>query len=128
MDEFSYDSGLAPVDYHCSACGEAGVKLWRPYNSFVIDLLCADCACEDQGVDYHIDEKGMHGGRLGPCDQIEWFVPAIPTEDGYAYWGYTSVPENGCVWWWNLIPTYRSKWNVVLGTALMLLVMVICVG
>jgi len=31
--------------------------------------------------------------------QIGWRVPAIPTEDGDTFWGYTSVPQAGCDWW-----------------------------
>jgi hypothetical protein len=34
-------------------------------------------------------------------------VPAVPTEDG-EMWGYTSVPEEGCVWWKKL-PTHRTE-------------------
>jgi len=40
-------------------------------------------------------------------DQIGWRVPAVPTEDGKSYWGYTSVPQPGCDWWSNL-PTTSS--------------------
>lgn len=39
-------------------------------------------------------------------DQIGWMVPAVPTEDGTSFWGYTSVPQAGCVWWANL-PTLK---------------------
>ena len=28
-------------------------------------------------------------------------IPAVPDEDGY-FWGYTSVPEDRCIWWKNL--------------------------
>jgi hypothetical protein len=35
-------------------------------------------------------------------DQIGWLVPAVPTEDGETYWGYTSVPADGCSWWYAL--------------------------
>lgn len=35
-------------------------------------------------------------------DQIGWMVPAVPTEDGASFWGYTSVPQPGCAWWTNL--------------------------
>ena len=40
-------------------------------------------------------------------NQIGWRVPAVPTEDGETYWGYTSVPQPGCDWWSNL-PTATS--------------------
>lgn len=35
-------------------------------------------------------------------DSIGWLVPAIPTEDGDTFWGYTSVPQAGCAWWHRL--------------------------
>jgi hypothetical protein len=35
-------------------------------------------------------------------DQIGWRVPAVPTEENDTYWGYTSVPQPGCDWWYNL--------------------------
>lgn len=35
-------------------------------------------------------------------DQIGWRVPAVPTEDGDTFWGYTSVPQAGCDWWASL--------------------------
>ena len=36
------------------------------------------------------------------CDQIGNLVPAIPTEDGETFWGYSSVPQDGCEWWYRL--------------------------
>ena len=124
MDRFSYLKRSAPIDYRCSSCGAAGVKLWRQYNTFAcfIKLLCVDCAREDQGVNYDVDEKGYHEDRdFGRCDQIEWLVPAIPTEDGYTYWGYTSVPVAGCRWWDDLLPLRRPGWQAPLAAAFMLL-------
>ncbi len=35
-------------------------------------------------------------------DQIGWRIPAVPTEDGHSFWGYTSVPQSGCNWWYKL--------------------------
>lgn len=40
-------------------------------------------------------------------DQIGWRVPAVPTEENDSYWGYTSVPQEGCDWW-NRLPTLPS--------------------
>jgi hypothetical protein len=37
-------------------------------------------------------------------DQIGWMVPAVPTPDGDTFWGYTSVPLEG-VLWWKALPT-----------------------
>lgn len=55
--------------------------------------------------------RGRRGARsiprsamAGGTDQIGWRVPAVPTEEGDTYWGYTSVPEPG-VQWWRLLPT-----------------------
>jgi len=42
-------------------------------------------------------------------DQIGWRVPAVPTEDGESYWGYTSVPQLGCDWWSNLPALAKSQ-------------------
>jgi hypothetical protein len=32
-------------------------------------------------------------------DQIGWYVPAVPHPDGDAYWGYSSVTDDGLAWW-----------------------------
>jgi hypothetical protein len=31
-----------------------------------------------------------------------WMVPAVPTEENDAYWGYSSIPQAGCEWWYHL--------------------------
>lgn len=97
---FTYLSGKTPSDYICKTCGAGGCKLWREYQTFAPTLLCADCACKDQKKTNDVDESGMrssqHGGRT---DQIGWYVPSVPTEDGYGYWGYSSVPQQGVDWW-----------------------------
>jgi hypothetical protein len=38
----------------------------------------------------------------GDTDSLGWLVPAVPTEEGDTYWGYTSVPAMGCLWWRSL--------------------------
>lgn len=55
--------------------------------------------------------RGRRGARrvpaemtIGRTDQIGWRVPAVPTEDGSTFWGYTSVPDAG-VRWWRDLPT-----------------------
>ncbi len=80
--------------YRCSQCDAAGCKLWRQYQTFAdeIQLLCASCAERDQKREWD-PAKG---------DQIGWLVPAVPTVDGYTYWGYTSVPSEGVHWWHSL--------------------------
>jgi len=91
---FTYASGETPEHYVCSKCGASKCKLWRQYQTFAdnIKLLCQPCAEADQGRKLIL---------AGPdrSDTIGWLVPAVPTEDGDTYWGYTSVPEPGVVWW-----------------------------
>lgn len=82
-------SGQIPKTYCCSKCKIHGVKLWRGYNEFEPTLLCVDCAEKRENKKLDLDK----------CDQIGWQIPAVPTEDGIGYWGYTSVPENGVNWW-----------------------------
>jgi hypothetical protein len=108
IEAFSYATGKAPAGYHCSRCSTQGVKLWRQYQTLAcyVQLLCAPCACADQKRPDDVDalgyiEDSTVGGR---CDQIGWLVPAVPTEDGETYWGYTSVPQMG-VDWWRQLPT-----------------------
>lgn len=74
--------------YVCQACGASGVKLWRYYQTFLENqrLLCRRCAEADQANE-------LEG------DQIGWMVPAVPTEDGTTFWGYTSVPKDRVEWW-----------------------------
>lgn len=97
-------------DYKCAHCEATGCKLWREYQTFSPKLLCARCAASDQNKDISdIDEKGMRTNSDGrKTDQIGWFVPAVPTEEGFGYWGYTSVPQSGCDWW-DKLPTLPKK-------------------
>lgn len=82
------------MPYQCEDCGAAGVKLWRPYNSFRVHLRCRGCAKRD-------------AGKVGrpDSDQIGWNVPAVPVagQEG-AYWSYTSVPDDAVTWWEGLPP------------------------
>lgn len=41
-------------------------------------------------------------------DQIGWLIPAVPTEEGDSFWGYTSVPQDG-VNWWQSLPLRKSE-------------------
>jgi hypothetical protein len=111
-----YLQGKVPSDYVCVECGATNCKLWREYNTFASKLLCAVCASNDQKKNIDdIDSEGKRsfGTRLPGfrTDQIGWFVPAVPTEEGGAYWGYTSVPRPGCEWWYKL-PTLPARMNV----------------
>jgi hypothetical protein len=98
--------------YKCGACGASGCKLWREYGTYsAIILRCAPCAAKEQKRDISsIDENGM---RLTPeydwagdrrSDQIGWYIPAVMTEEGDGYWGYTSVPPDS-VEAWRKLPT-----------------------
>jgi hypothetical protein len=48
-------------------------------------------------------------------DQIGWLIPAVPTEEGDSFWGYTSVPQPGCEWWYRL--SYRLPDQAPVATA-----------
>ena len=120
MGRVDYTSTNPPSEYHCGNCGDIGVKLWRDYNTLLEQqsLLCGDCACREQsttcGRNLSIHESQIKPGHVdirsdpdpyaiySGGDQIGWRVPAVPTEDGKTYWGYTSVPEAGCNWWYSL--------------------------
>lgn len=99
MKGVSYQ-GAPPRTYRCSGCKVRGVKLWRPYNTCAPSLLCGPCALEDQGKTGPIDSGGKRTDDYGgSTDQIGWWVPAVPDEEGVGYWGYSSVPEEGVAWW-----------------------------
>jgi hypothetical protein len=92
MSPFRYKHEIPP-EYRCDTCDAGAVRLWRDYQTFAEStrLLCQSCAERDQGK------------PISPnSDQIGWMVPAVPTEDGYTFWGYTSVPLAGVDWWKSL--------------------------
>jgi len=65
--------------------------------------MCAECAAKNQKIDIStMDENGMRLVEFGRTDQIGWYIAAIPDEEGVGYWGYTSVPEEGIIWWKSL--------------------------
>ena len=108
-------ASVPPLGYRCTGCGVHGCKLWRQYQTVAdaIRLLCCDCAGKEQGKDVSdIDDDGRVLTRLGRCDQIGWCVPAVPTEEGDTFFGYTSVPLPG-VHWWKRLPTRAavSEWS-----------------
>lgn len=112
MKPFSYTSKKTPVGYTCSKCNASQRKLWRLYNAFFDEqeLFCADCAEKDQ-------DESPSNYTNGEADQIGSLIPAVPTEDGETFWGYTSVPENGVLWWHSLktrdpfICTKENPWT-----------------
>jgi len=95
-----YPSMICPIDYlphkswnyKCNDCGANECKLWREYQA--CNLLCANCV--EKRTKRKLDPERLHS--------IEWWIAAIPDEEGNGYWGYTSVPEAG-VRWWNNLPT-----------------------
>jgi hypothetical protein len=99
-NKVDYSKSSVPSFYCCHNCKKRGVKLWRNYNH-TEPILCAHCAGRDQGKDISgLDQNGMRPDELvGMSDQIGWFIPAVPTEDGNGFWGYTSVPKEGVIWW-----------------------------
>lgn len=122
MARARYLNGVVPDNYYCGECLARDCKLWRPYQTNHIQLYCADCAAADQGknitamgddgkfVDSGTDGKDANGNTiitLEKTDTIGWLVPAVPTEDGTGYWGYTAIPEKG-VKWWRRLPSHRS--------------------
>ena len=102
-----YNSKVPPKKYKCTTCGVHGCKLWREYQTFLDQqtLECCDCAGKSQNKNVStIDQLGMRKTDSGLCDQIGFRVPAVPTEDGKTFWGYSSVPSSG-IGWWKSLPT-----------------------
>lgn len=98
-----YTSTTTPPGYECSKCGVSGVKLWRGFNSFHVDLFCVKCASQHPTIDIStLDKNGMRLENGERTDQIGFYVPAVPCESGETYWGYTSVPDAGVTWWQRL--------------------------
>lgn len=93
---------MIPADYTCATCKAHGVKLWRESHAFLdsMTLACAEC-CAKEG----------HPVDLSESDQTMRRVPAVPTLDG-SYWGYTSVPPEGCAWWKALPLRFDGEWPV----------------
>ncbi len=109
-----YKTGHVPETYKCHDCGAHGCKLWREYQTFNPDVVCALCAGKRQNKDVsRINEAGLLPWKMSGddheilTDSIGWYVPCVPTEEGDTYWGYTSVPEDG-VDWWKKLPSLRG--------------------
>lgn len=100
---WNYESASTPHGYVCSDCKASGCKLWRNYNAVLsaVVLRCGQCALKNQNEQGPLNEDGTHfSPKINmQCDQIGWLVPAIPTEENDTYWGYTSVPQVGVLWW-----------------------------
>lgn len=111
MGPVDYQGG-APDWYRCQHCGAHGVKLWRDYQTFLDhqSLWCADCADKSQRVPALGRKPDWKSEwQIGRGDQIGWRIPAVPTEDGSTFWGYSSVPDAGCAWWDRLPPEKPAR-------------------
>ena len=111
-----YLTTQVPEDYKCNICEGSGIKLWRDYRSFSVSgsLLCAACGLKEENIEGPVNSEGKVQAKDDPLytDQIGYLVPAIPDEKGTGYWGYTSVPQAGVLWWRNL-PNEISKEQAV---------------
>lgn len=98
----NYEKKTVPNDYKCDDCDAHGVRLWREYQTIasVTPLLCAHCAEENQKKNHKPGWKSPFSQGNG--DQIGWLIPAVPVQGNDTYWGYTSVPQPGVIWWKNL--------------------------
>lgn len=111
---FTYVSGETPETYKCQICGATHVKLWRKYQTVVQGntLVCASCLSRMHRKKGYVPlfRETKQGGRwtkpvdscLQESDSLGNFVPAVPTEENDTFWGYTSVPAEGCKWWQGL--------------------------
>lgn len=97
-----YLAGGVPARYRCDGCKAHGVKLWRsPHNT---DLACAACIGVAVDADGRaplepIGSVSFHGQM---SDQIRGYLPAVPLEPvsgAWGFWGYSSVPQCGVLWW-----------------------------
>lgn len=86
----------------CHKCKRSGIKLWRQYNSWIIELTCYQCSGETRAID---KDGGVQMDGFPPevrtyqiCGSL---VPAVPVrgDDSGTYWGYTSIPEEDAKIW-----------------------------
>ena len=89
---WSYTAGGTPKKSVCGECGNAGVKLWRGYNSFTVRLECETCVTKGCELEFDNANKYSLGGS----------VLAVPHEEGVGYWGFCAIPQDGIAWWNNL--------------------------
>lgn len=112
MNVVDYSTSSVPDDYKCHSCSIVGCKLWRESGFLPVKLECVDCAIKSQkdpksctsfsekNYPIEVQEHGSYIDEYGmSCDQIGWLLPAVPTPDNESFWGYTSVPEDGVIWW-----------------------------
>jgi len=68
--------------------------------------MCCDCSAKEQNRELvNMQENGKsdyidsNGQVMCATDSIGWRIPAVPTQEGDTYWGYSSVPQDGVEWW-----------------------------
>jgi hypothetical protein len=80
--------------YTCHKCGRGGIRLWREYMRFVVELRCYVCVQSKEPA-----EKVARYLK-GETDQIGLWIPAVPMDEKMdSYWGYTAVPQPGVDFW-----------------------------
>lgn len=89
------------ASYVCTRCGQGDRKLWRVGGSSCVEPVCAPCVAPD----FAFAESDQHNG----------YVPAVPTEGGEGWYGYTSVPPDRVLWWYGL-PTHPDNDKLELQT------------
>ena len=105
----------APDWYKCEQCGATNCRLWRPYQSTGAQLYCFECAKVDQ-VEELKTVRSFNRPPTPPYRELGWLVLAVPTEEAIdahkVYWGYTSVPQAGILWWENLpLTNVEKRWE-----------------
>lgn len=100
FENFSYVDTTPPEWYKCDRCNCGGVQLYRDYNTFVscLDVLCANCLAKRNKTSL----KKVLAGNLN------FFVCAIPVEDDATFWGVTSTPSAGCLWY-SYLPRHEKE-------------------
>jgi hypothetical protein len=104
-----YSSRSVPSEYHCGKCGAIGVKLWREYQTFLdhqsspreeaASHTPSRRTTPAESLSRRVMMLRCNGGSDRGGDQIGWRIPAVPTENGETFWGYSSVPDEGVTWW-----------------------------
>lgn len=105
------------VIYSCDDCGSSGLKLWRDYNAFLNHqtLTCVPCLMKsfDPSKDrseldeYRVlDDSGNFTFSGGT--EINGKIPAMLTEEGDTFYGFTSVSDASYRSWCAL-PTYLNN-------------------
>lgn len=107
-----YNSDAVAPDYRCAECGVTGVKLWRLWIIGAWHITCARCTAAPKQIDISgMTPHGQIPGRYIPLtDQLNDRIPAIPTEKGDTWCGYTTVPQAGIAWWCRL-PNWPKEPN-----------------